>query len=555
METFKEAQLKPEILKALEDLEFTAPTPIQSQVLAQFQEGFRDCIALAQTGTGKTAAFSLPILNTIEDYEEDVQAIILSPTRELALQIGNDIYDFAKYLKGINNLVVYGGSSISQQIRSLKDHPQIVIGTPGRTKDLINRKKLKLGSVRWVILDEADEMLSMGFKDDLDYILSHVPDERTILLFSATLPKEIKKITKKYLDNPLEITVGNRNEGAKNVTHKYYVVERSNKYAGLKRLLDMHPDIYSIVFCRTKRETNEIASKLSREGYNADTLNGDLTQSQRDLVMNKFRDKQVQILVATDVAARGLDVNDLTHVINYKLPDEREAYVHRSGRTGRAGKEGLAYSIVEPSEIGKIKYIEKILGKEIFHDIIPTGDDVFKLQLINYIKKLDGVDIDLKSIESLMPEIEELLKLNSKEDLIKKLVSLEFNKIISYYKGSKDINSNARSRSSNRSSKDRSSRKDGVDYTRFFLNIGSRDKYQKRNILELINKVMPVKGIDIGEIEILKSFSFIELEKGHEDVAIKAFKETRLKGRKLSLEIAQAKKKKGYNKKRHKRRR
>ncbi|NNE26996.1 MAG: DEAD/DEAH box helicase [Saprospiraceae bacterium] len=537
MNSFQEANLKAEILTALEDMNFQKPTPIQSEVLALFREDIRDCIALAQTGTGKTAAFSLPILNSINPGDQSVKAIVLSPTRELALQIGNDVFDMSKHLSGVNNLVVYGGSSISQQIKDLRKGPQIVVGTPGRTKDLINRGKLKLEEVEWVVLDEADEMLSMGFKEDLEYILSQTPQDRTVLLFSATLPKEIRKIANKYLKSPLEITVGNRNEGAKNVTHKYFSVRRKDKYPALKRLLDMHPDIYSIVFCRTKRETNDIAARLSTDGYNSDTLNGDLTQSQRDLVMQKFRDKQVQILVATDVAARGLDVNDLTHVINYKLPDENEAYVHRSGRTGRAGKSGLSYIIIEPGEIGKVKQIEKSLGKTIEAATIPSGMDICKVQLRDFINKVKDTEDSTQELENLLPEINESLKDVSKDELIKKLVAHEINTLLDYYKDDIDINVEPGKARSSKEGRSRN-RKSGVEYTRFFLNVGRRDKYQKKNLLELINKVLTVKGIDIGDIEILKSYSFIELEKGHEKMAISAFKNTRLKGRALSLEVA-----------------
>lgn len=550
MDTYKEAPLKPEILRALEDLGFESPTPIQKAVLEQFEKEFKDCIALAQTGTGKTAAFSLPILNTIEAHEQDVQALILSPTRELALQISNDIHSFAKYLPGISNLAVYGGTSIMQQIKTLRGGPQIVVGTPGRTKDLIDRGKLKLGNAKWIILDEADEMLSMGFKEDLDYILSHLPDERTVMLFSATLPPEISRITKKYLKDPIEITVGNKNQGAKNVSHQYYMVKRSDKYQALKRVLDLHPDIYSIVFCRTKAETNEIAEKLARDGYNSDTLNGDLKQAQRDHVMNKFRQKQVQILVATDVAARGLDVNDLTHVINFQLPDEREAYVHRSGRTGRAGKLGISLSIITPRDIGKIKNIERMLGKTIEHMLIPFGNDILKAQLYHYIDRLRSTKVDHGEITDFMPGIEEMLSDLSKEDLIKKFVSMEFNKLLAYYKGSEDINATKDSRREKSSKKDRRSRNSDLNYTRYFLNVGSKDRFQKRHVLELVNKILPVRGVDIGEIEILQTFSFIELEEGYEKVAMDAFKNTNFKGRKLSLEIATEKK--GRSKKKRK---
>lgn len=539
MNTFKEALLKPEILKALEDLNFTKPTPIQSKVLEEVIDAQRDVIALAQTGTGKTAAFSLPILNNINDHDQEVKALILSPTRELALQISNDIYDLAKHMKYVNNLVVYGGSSISQQIRDLKKKPQIVVGTPGRTKDLINRGKLKLEDVKWLVLDEADEMLSMGFKDDLDFILSKIGKQRTILLFSATLPNEIKKITKKYLNDPIELVVGNRNEGAKNVEHRYLMVKKSDKYQALKRLLDLNPNIYSIVFCRTKAETNKIASKLSKDGYNADTLNGDLTQSQRDHVMNKFREKQLQILVATDVAARGLDVNNLTHVINYKLPDEKEAYVHRSGRTGRAGNLGLSYSIIEPNEEGKLRSIQKVLGKKIEKEDVPSGKDVCNSQLYGYIEKLAETPINENEIKSYVPDITNRLKDISKEDLIKKLVSLEFKNFLNYYSESYDINVKSNGKASRKDSK---GRRDNPDYTRFFINIGSRDKLNKRNLIDLVNKIMPIKNVDIGDIEILKSFSFIEIEKEHTNTALKAFDHTRYKGRRLSLEPAQEKK-------------
>ncbi|MBT8230745.1 MAG: DEAD/DEAH box helicase [Bacteroidia bacterium] len=548
MESFKEAHLKPEILQALDDLHFHKPTPIQAKVLAQFKDELCDCIALAQTGTGKTAAFSIPILNTLNPWDHDIHALVLSPTRELALQISNDIYDLSKYQEDIENVVVYGGASISEQIKALKDHPQIVVGTPGRTKDLINRKKLDLSHVKWLVLDEADEMLSMGFKDDLDYILSHMPEERNVLLFSATLPPEIRKISNKYLKDPLELTVGKKNEGAKNVTHRYYLTDRSNRFRALKRLLDESPNIYSIVFCRTRAETTDVAAKLSREGYNADVLNGDLTQSQRDLVMNKFRDKQVEILVATDVAARGLDVNNLTHVINYRLPDEREAYIHRSGRTGRAGKEGLSYIIIEPGEIRKIKYIEQILGKEIKKTPIPSSQEIIKAKLNNYLNRLESANPEEHNLDEFMPVLEEKFGQLNINEILLKVISLEFDRTFEYYKQAGDLN--ASPRKSRRDEHPRKGRKAELNYTRYFLNIGTRDKYQKRSLIDLVNKILPAKNVDIGNIEMLKSYSFIELEKGYEDMAIKAFKNTNMKGRRLSLEIAQKEKSK---KRKHKR--
>jgi len=448
-------------------------------------------------------------LEQIDAESGDTQAIILSPTRELALQIASNITEFSKHLKGVKTLAVYGGASIEDQVRKLNKGVQIIVGTPGRTVDLINRKQLKLSNLKWLILDEADEMLNMGFKDELDKILAVTPKEKQTLLFSATFPKEVEGIAKAYLKNPIEISAGEKNKGTDQVSHQYYVVSERNRYAALKRIADVNPDIYSIIFCRTRRETQEIADKLISDGYNVDALHGDLSQAQRDSVMEKFRNKTLQILVATDVAARGLDVTDLTHVINHKLPDQIESYTHRSGRTGRAGKEGISIAIVTQREKSKLHPIERLIGKKFISTPIPTGKEICQNQLLKLIDKVQDIKVNETEISDFLPSIYEKLKDLDREELIKKFVSIEFNTFLTYYENAPDLNDSEHMRGVERNADRGSKRRDDENMTRFFINIGKKDKLNPARLIGLINDQRIAKNIEIGQIEILKEMMLI----------------------------------------------
>ena len=438
--SFFKFSLKSEIIKAITEMGFNHPTPIQEKVIPHLISSDQDLIASAQTGTGKTAAFGLPVLSTTKTEDSSVQTLILCPTRELCIQITNDLLSYSKYLKSINILAVYGGTKIEKQIKSLKRGPQIVIGTPGRTKDLIKRKKLFVGNIQRLILDEADEMLSMGFKDDLEMIIHSTSENKQILLFSATMTPKVLSVTKKYMQNSMEIAVARINLAAENVQHLYYMVQAKDRYEVVKRIADMNPNIYGIVFCRTRRETKEVSNKLINDHYNADTIHGDLSQAERDDVMRRFRKRKLQILVATDVAARGLDVDDLTHVINYNLPDDDEIYIHRSGRTGRAGKKGISMVIIHGREIRRLKGIEKTSGIHFVKKEVPNGLDICKKRLYALIDKIEKVNVDEDQIEPFLPYIYDKLNWLDREKLIKHFVSAEFNRYLSYYKHSKDIN-------------------------------------------------------------------------------------------------------------------
>src|SRR6056297_2425579 len=440
MTLFNEMGLNPEIQLAIEEIGFEQPTPIQEKVVPFLMNDKQDLVALAQTGTGKTAAFGLPILQQIDTTKKATQTLILSPTRELAMQIANDLENYAKHLTKINIAVVYGGADIKKQINQLERGAQIVVGTPGRTLDLLKRKKLKVNEIRWLVLDEADEMLSMGFKDDLDAILETSPASKQTLLFSATMPKEIVTIAGKYMEDPLEIAVGKNNTGAENVEHHYYLIHARDRYIALKRIADMNPHIYGIIFCRTRAETKEVADKLMRDGYNADALHGDLSQAQRDHVMARFRNKHLQMLVATDVAARGLDVTDLTHVINYNLPDDPEVYIHRSGRTGRAGKRGISVTLIHLREQGKLRQVEKKVNKKFIKKPVPLGKEICAKQLFNLIDGVEKAEVNEARIEAFMPVIYKKLAWLEREDLIKHFVSVEFNRFLGYYEDAPDIN-------------------------------------------------------------------------------------------------------------------
>jgi ATP-dependent RNA helicase DeaD len=532
MSTFLELGLKEPINKALTDLGYEKPTVIQEKAIPQIISSTDDLKAFAQTGTGKTAAFSLPILELLDDTNGNVQAIILSPTRELAVQIGNNIKEFCKYLPKIKVTTVYGGSSIEDQIRSLKRGSQIVVGTPGRTVDLIKRRALKLGNVQWLVLDEADEMLNMGFKDELDKVLEATPDTKQTLLFSATFPREVESIARNYMTNPVEITSGQKNSGSVNVTHEYYSVTERTRYPALKRIADLNPDIYAIIFCRTRRETQEVADNLIKDGYSADSLHGDLSQAQRDSVMGKFRKKSIQILVATDVAARGLDVNELSHVINHKLPDQIENYNHRSGRTGRAGNKGISIVLVNGKEKGKLRQIERIIQKKFVQGKVPSGKEIVQNQLMNLIDKVQNTEVNESEMEEFLPSIYEKLEDLDREDLIKKFVSLEFNTMLKYYENSNDLNDlssreNSRARTINE------------NMTRFFINIGRKDNLNPGKLIGLINEQNIGDKVEIGSIDILDTFSFFELDKNFEDKTLEAFANNQpdFDGRSVNIEI------------------
>ncbi len=538
MLTFEELGLKPEILKAILEIGFENPTPIQEKTIPHLLNTKKDLIALAQTGSGKTAAFGLPVINQIDADSNKTQAIILCPTRELAIQIAKDFDAYTKYTKKLDVLPVYGGASIEGQIKSLNKGAQIVVGTPGRVVDLINRKRLKLEDIQWVVLDEADEMLNMGFKDDLDFILSHTPEARQTLLFSATMSKEVLRISNDYMNEPEEISSGKRNQGAEKVQHFYYVVNGRDKYLALKRIADMNPNIYAIIFCRTRRETQEISDALVSDGYNADCLHGDLSQAQRDAVMGRYRKRHLQMLVATDVAARGLDVTDITHVINYNIPDELETYVHRSGRTGRAGKEGISIAIVGPKDSGKIRQLEKIIGKTFTKSEVPAGEAVVETQLYSFIEKVLGAEVDEKQLSPLMENINEKFADFSREDLIKKFVSLEFNKFLEYYKNSNDLNTKERGgRDSDRGDRgERGGRKSG-NYATLFLNIGEKDNLNSGTLLGFMNGLKEIpNGIDIGKIDIQRNFSFLDVEAKHEKTVMDALNGSEFDGRKVTAE-------------------
>ena len=505
MSIFKELGLSQAIVDSLIELGYEQPTEIQKLAIPQILGSKDDLKAFAQTGTGKTAAFSLPILEQIDTSNKNTQAIILSPTRELAIQIANNINDFSKNIKNLKTIAVYGGANIEEQIRPLKRGVQIVVGTPGRTLDLIKRRILNLESIQWLVLDEADEMLNMGFKEELDKILEKTPSTKQTLLFSATFPREVEAIARNYMNKPVEMSAGTKNVGADSVEHEFFQVTDRNRYPALKRIADANPDIYSIVFCRTRRETKEIAEKLIEDGYSADALHGDLSQAQRDLVMQKFRTKHLQILVATDVAARGLDVNDLTHVINYKLPDQTENYTHRSGRTGRAGKKGISVAIITSKERNKLKPIERKIQKKFVQKQVPNGKEICEVQLYKLIDKIHDIEVNEKEIKDYLPDIYQKLHELDREELIRRFVSIEFNQFLSYYKDARDLN-NTDAPNDRRRSGDES-------LTRFYINQGKMDNLTPARLIGFINECLRKRDVEIGQIEILKSFSFFEIDK------------------------------------------
>ena len=547
MKTFEELGVSLEIRKAIEEMGYESPMPVQEEVIPYLLGNGNDVVALAQTGTGKTAAFGLPLIQKIDVTRRVPQALILCPTRELCLQIAGDLTDYSKYITDLKILPVYGGSSIDSQIRSLKQGVHIIVATPGRLIDLMERKVANLSTVRDVVMDEADEMLNMGFTDSINAILEKVPQDRNTLMFSATMSPEISRIAKTYLHDAKEITIGTKNEGSKNVNHIAYTIHAKDKYLALKRVVDFYPQIYGIIFCRTRKETQEIADKLIQDGYNADSLHGELSQAQRDLVMQKFRQRHLQLLVATDVAARGLDVNDLTHVINYGLPDDTESYTHRSGRTGRAGKTGISIAIINLREKGKMREIERIIKKQFTVGQLPSGKEICEQQLIKVIDDIEKVKVNEEEIETFLPSIYRKFEWLSKEDLIKRVVSMEFNRFLEYYKNAPEIeqpkNSDKKGEPKERkergTDKEKSSRKAEKGYTRLFLNLGKTDGFYANQIIELINRNLKKERIQVGRIDLMQNFSFFEIIEAQAPMVIKALNKVVLNGgRKVIVEVA-----------------
>ncbi len=597
MENFNDLGLNANILSAINKLGFERPTPIQEKTIPEILNTENDIIALAQTGTGKTAAFGLPLIEKIDVSNKDTQLLILCPTRELCMQIAKDLDTFSLDTSHLFITAVYGGANIIGQITDLKRGSQIVVGTPGRVLDLIKRKALKVEKIKWLVLDEADEMLNMGFKDEMDEILASTPEGKRNFLFSATMPNEIREIAANYMHNPVEISVGKKNAGADNVEHHYFVVKPKDRYLALKRIVDMYPNIYGIIFCRTRMETKEVADNLMTDGYNSDALHGDLSQAQRDHVMQRFRSGKLQMLVATDVAARGIDVTDLTHILNYNLPDDPEIYIHRSGRTGRAGKSGISITVIIQKELSRIKVLERITKKKFEHRLIPNGKAICELQLFNLIDKIKNIEFDEKQISQFLPVINKKLDEMSREDLIKRFVSVEFNHFLNYYKDSTDINASTKVRENNineiyerrdknrskkdanlilektgrknrnrnrddqswepknrlvlksedrdnrdRDNRDRDTKKvpriANIDYARFYINLGSKNNINPGKLLDIINKNALNKNIEIGKIDILKKFSFFEVDRKYEKEILKAFENKKFEENKLLVELA-----------------
>lgn len=544
--TFEETGLKPELLKAISEIGFQNPTPIQEKTIPHLIEHDNDLVALAQTGTGKTAAFGLPILHNIDLESNKVQALILCPTRELCLQIARDLESYSKYLHGLNTVAVYGGAEIRNQIKALQRGGQIVVGTPGRTHDLIRRGKLDVSHIRYSILDEADEMLNMGFKEELDAILEDTPATKQTLLFSATMPAEIARMAKQYLNNPEELSVGSRNQGSDNVIHQYYVVQAKDKYATLKRIADNYPNCYAIVFCRTRMETRDVAAKFMSDGYNADALHGDLSQAQRDNVMDRFRNKQLQMLIATDVAARGLDVNELTHVINYALPDDPEAYVHRSGRTGRAGHKGISVSILHSREVGKMRQIEKFSKKTFERKMVPNGEEICEVQLMHFINKVVETDVDNTKIDPYMSIIKERFNGMDGDEILKHFVSVEFNRFLEYYKNAPDLNVKAKEDKGERKGKG------GISMSRMFINVGKKQNLNAGRLIGMINDSLPVKNAEIGRIDIQRKFSFFEIDTQYSEALAKAMRKLRVEGQPVEVDRVQGEAPSGFQRSRGK---
>lgn len=545
MITFKELALEENILKAVEDLGFVNPTEIQEKAIPVLLSGEKDFIGLAQTGTGKTAAFGLPLLQLIDHNEKHPQALIICPTRELCMQIVKEMVNFKKYIKAVNVVAVYGGANIMMQIKDIRRGAQIIVATPGRLIDLIERKAINLEKIKYVVLDEADEMLNMGFQEDIEFILQNTPEREATWLFSATMPNEIRKVSKRYMQTPVEVTVGKINTTNKNIDHQYYVTSASNRYETLKRLIDFNPGIYGLIFTRTKVDAQNITEKLIREGYDVDALHGDLTQPQRDKVMGQFRDKALQLLIATDVAARGIDVKEITHVINYELPDDIEVYTHRSGRTGRAGSTGVCISIVHSRELYKLKQIEKISQAELNKMEIPSGKDVCRKQFYFYMDRLLNADITNEEYETYVPMLKEKFAEMSKEDILKRVAALEFDRFLNYYEHAEDLNIHKDDRSKNKKDFDRggkerrSDRRDFEgDTTRLFINLGTKDGFHKANFIQFILDISDLQKSSLGRIDMKEMNSWIEIDKKAANQMMRALDGKKFKGRKIRMNDA-----------------
>ena len=536
MNKFEQLGLNESLLLAIKDLGFENPSEVQEKAIPVLLEQNTDLVALAQTGTGKTAAFGFPLIQKIDAEDRSTQALILSPTRELCLQITNEIKQYSKYVKGLHTVAVYGGASITEQAREIKRGAQIIVATPGRMQDMINRGLVNIKNINFCILDEADEMLNMGFYEDIVSILSDTPDEKNTWLFSATMPAEVARIAKKFMSNPAEVTVGSKNSGSATVSHEYYLVNARDRYEALKRLADANPDIFSVVFCRTKRDTQAVAEKLIEDGYSAAALHGDLSQAQRDGVMKSFRGRQIQMLVATDVAARGIDVDNITHVVNYQLPDEIETYNHRSGRTGRAGKLGTSIVIVTKSEIRKISSIERIIQQKFQEKTIPSGIEICEIQLLHLANKIKDTEVD-HEIDNYLPAINEVLEGLSKEELIKKMVSVEFNRFINYYKKNRDLSS--QSSGSDRRERDGAPRENNNGgATRYFVNIGSRDDFDWMQLKDFLKETLELGRDDVFKVDVKEGFSFFNTDAEHTDKVMEVLNGYDLNGRRINVEIS-----------------
>jgi ATP-dependent RNA helicase DeaD len=536
MNKFEQLGLSESLLKAVLDLGFENPSEVQEKAIPLLLEKDTDMVALAQTGTGKTAAFGFPVIQKIDANNRNTQALILSPTRELCLQITNELKNYSKYEKGINVVAVYGGASITEQAREIKRGAQIIVATPGRMQDMINRGLVNITGINYCILDEADEMLNMGFYEDIVNILSTTPDDKNTWLFSATMPAEVARIGKQFMTDPVEVTVGAKNSGSNTVSHEFYLVNARDRYEALKRLADANPDIFSVVFCRTKRDTQAVAEKLIEDGYSAAALHGDLSQAQRDGVMKSFRGRQIQMLVATDVAARGIDVDNITHVVNYQLPDEIETYNHRSGRTGRAGRLGTSIVIVTKSELRKISSIERIIKQKFEEKVIPSGIEICEIQLLHLATKIKDTEVD-HEIDNYLPAINSVLEGLSKEELIKKMVSVEFNRFINYYKKTRDISSQSgerRERSDDR--EPRENNNGGA--TRYFVNIGSRDNFDWMSLKDYLKETLDLGRDDVFKVDVKEGFSFFNTDPEHTDKVMEILNNVQLEGRRINVEIS-----------------
>ena len=541
MNPFLELGIREEIVKAISEIGFEKPSEIQEKAIPVLLTGSDDFVGLAQTGTGKTAAFGLPLLEQLDFSQKHPQALVLCPTRELCLQIAKDLEKFAKYIDNVHVVAVYGGANISDQLRQIRRGVQIVVATPGRMLDIIGRNAIDFSNVNYVVLDEADEMLNMGFQEDINNILSETPEEKKTWLFSATMPREVRRIAQKYMTDPFELTVGTKNTGNANIEHQYFLVKARDKYAAFKRIVDSNPDIFGIVFCRTKIETQEIAEALIKDGYNADALHGDLSQQQRDKVMKRYRDRSLQMLIATDVAARGIDVNDVTHVINFSLPDEIENYTHRSGRTARAGKTGISISLINIKEQSKIRQLEKVIGKPFVKMQVPQGEEVVAKQLITIIDKVKNVEVNEDQISNFLPAIMEGFEDLSKEEIVKRFASLEFNRFLDYYKNAPDLNIDGRDNGRDRERGergDRGSRNASNGFTRLFMNLGSVDEFSRGDMLGYICNNAKISGKSIGKIDLKGVFTFFEVEDAEVNKVFEGFKGIDFNGRQVRIEVS-----------------